>query len=234
MTSGERERLIVAHLPLVRSLARRYLMRGESLEDLVQVGSEGLIKAIDRFDPERGVTLATFATPTILGEIRHHFRDRIRAIHMPRSLQDAQADVARAMNELSTSSGRTPTVKELAAHLDRDDEYVLDALAASTASRPLSFSGIPDPDGDDRAVDVAVEDEGFERAEGRASVAGALNRLPERERGILRLWLDESLTQAQIAQRIGISQMHVSRLIRSAIATLQRDVGVGEPHRTSR
>ena len=226
MTPPQRERLIMAHLPLVRSLARRYLGRGESLEDLVQVGSEGLIKAIDRFDPERGVTLATFATPTILGEIRHHFRDRIRAIHVPRSLQDAQANVARATNELSASSGRTPTVRELAAHLECDDEYVLDALAASTASRPLSFSGMLDADGDERAVDVAVEDGGFERAEGRASVGRAFKRLPERERLILHLWLDESLTQAQIAERVGISQMHVSRLIRRAIVTLQRDVGV--------
>ena len=221
MPLASRDEQIIAHLPLVRALARRYANRGEPLEDLVQVGVVGLIKAIDRFDPERGTELASFATPTILGEIRRHFRDRAWAIHVPRGVQDAHGVVTKAADRLTGRLGRSPTVAELAEETQLSEEAVLDCMAARAAYRPLSLSRHPAGLEDDEPMEGGVE-EGFGWAEGRASLGDGLRRLPARERIILHLRFEEGLTQSQIAARIGISQMHVSRLIQRALETLRR------------
>ncbi|HJZ62026.1 MAG TPA: SigB/SigF/SigG family RNA polymerase sigma factor [Miltoncostaeaceae bacterium] len=222
----DREQQIVDHLPLVRSLARRYANRGEPLEDLVQVGVIGLIKAIDRFDPSRGTDLASFATPTVLGEIRRHFRDKTWMVHVPRGVQDAHARVNRAVDELTGRLRRAPSVREIADEADLTEEEVLDAMAAGGAYQPLSLSRPAGPEEDD-AIDVGAPDDGFGWAEGRAALGSRLRELPERERWILFLRFQEGLTQSEIATRVGISQMHVSRLIQRSLETLRRSVGPG-------
>jgi RNA polymerase sigma-B factor len=218
--SAERERLIMEHLPLVRGLARRYADRGEPLDDLVQVGTIGLIKAIDRFDPERGYKLASFATPTILGEIRRHFRDRSWTVRVPRGIQEARARIAQAVDDLSASAGRSPSVREIAEAADLSLDDVLDALAAGSAQRPAPLAS-PGRDEDDEGIAVGLEDPGFEQAEARATLDAGLAGLPARERVILHLRFEEGLTQSQIAERVGVSQMHVSRLIRRALEALR-------------
>src|SRR5262245_13173801 len=222
----DREQQIVDHLPLVRSLARRYANRGEPLEDLVQVGVIGLIKAIDRFDPSRGTDLASFATPTVLGEIRRHFRDKTWMVHVPRGVQDAHARVNRAVDELTGRLRRAPSVREIAEEADLTEEEVLDAMAAGGAYQPLSLSRPAGPEEDD-PIDVGAPDDGFAWAEGRAALGSRLRELPERERWILFLRFQEGLTQSEIATRVGISQMHVSRLIQRSLETLRRSVGHG-------
>jgi RNA polymerase sigma-B factor len=217
------------HLPLVRGLARRYADRGEPLDDLVQVGTIGLIKAIDRFDPARGFKLASFATPTILGEIRRHFRDRSWTVRVPRGIQEARAQIARSVDELSARNGRSPSVREIAEAADLTTEEVLDALAAGSAQRPAPLSP-PGGEGDeDDGVAVGVEEAGYEQAEARATLDTGLAELPARERVILHLRFEEGLTQSQIAERVGISQMHVSRLIRRALEALRASAGDVEP-----
>ncbi|WP_217913650.1 SigB/SigF/SigG family RNA polymerase sigma factor [Miltoncostaea marina] len=228
--AAERERLIVEHLPLVRGLARRYADRGEPLDDLVQVGTIGLIKAIDRFEPERGYKLASFATPTILGEIRRHFRDRSWTVRVPRGIQEARAQISHAVTELSAENGRSPSVREIseATGLSMDD--VLDALAAGSAQRPAPLASPGGADGDeDVGISVGVEDGGYEQAEARATLDLGLSKLPARERVILHLRFEEGLTQSQIAARIGVSQMHVSRLIRRALEALRESAGDPDP-----
>jgi RNA polymerase sigma-B factor len=227
-SAAERERLIVEHLPLVRGLARRYADRGEPLDDLVQVGTIGLIKAIDRFDPSRGFRLASFATPTILGEIRRHFRDRSWTVRVPRGIQEARAQIAHAVDDLSARNGRSPSVREIAEATGLSTDDVLDALAAGSAQRPAPLAA-PGADGEEEGgIAVGTEDPGFEQAEARATIDAGLAGLPARERVILHLRFEEGLTQSQIAERIGISQMHVSRLIRRAIERLREDaVGGG-------
>jgi RNA polymerase sigma-B factor len=227
LPNDERERLILAHLPLVRSLARRYANRGEPLDDLVQVGTVGLIKAIDRFDPDRGKDLAAFAAPTILGEIRRHFRDRAWAVHVPRPLQEAHAAVAAAVDDLTARLGRSPSVAEIAAETGLDEETVLDAAAAGGAYRPVSLSA-PRPGADDEAEasEQGEADAGYAVAAGRADLARGMRALPARERVILHLRFREDLTQSEIAARVGISQMHVSRLIQRALTRLRGAAGV--------
>jgi RNA polymerase sigma-B factor len=213
----------------VRSLARRYTNRGEPLEDLVQVGTLGLIKAVDRFDPTRGHELASFATPTILGEIRRHFRDRAWAIHVPRALQDAHSRVGRAVETLTGQLGRTPSVVEIAREAALDEEDVLEAIAAGGAYRPLSLSRPASAQSEDEEpMDVGGAEEGYVQAEGRAALAGSLRTLPARERVILHLRFNEGMTQSEIAAQIGISQMHVSRLIQRALGRLREQAGVPE------
>jgi RNA polymerase sigma-B factor len=225
LSSVERERLIVEHLPLVRGLARRYAERGEPLEDLVQVGTIGLIKAIDRFDSARGHKLASFATPTILGEIRRHFRDRSWTVRVPRGIQEARAQIAQTVDELSAREGRSPSVREIAEAADLSVDDVLDALAAGSAQRPAPLAS-PGGDGDDdTGIAVGLDDPGFAQAEARATLQKGLSDLPARERIILHLRFEEGLTQSQIAARIGVSQMHVSRLIRRALEALREGAG---------
>jgi RNA polymerase sigma-B factor len=221
LSDAERERLIMEHLPLVRGLARRYADRGEPLDDLVQVGTIGLIKAIDRFDPARGFKLASFATPTILGEIRRHFRDRSWTVRVPRGIQEARARIAQAVDELSAAEGRSPSIREIAEAADLSVEDVLDALAAGSAQRPAPLASPGREGEEDEGIAVGLEDPGFEQAEARATLDAGLAELPARERVILHLRFEEGLTQSQIAAQVGVSQMHVSRLIRKALERLR-------------
>jgi RNA polymerase sigma-B factor len=227
--AAERERLIVEHLPLVRGLARRYADRGEPLDDLVQVGTIGLIKAIDRFEPERGFKLASFATPTILGEIRRHFRDRSWTVRVPRGIQEARAKISHAVGVLSAENGRSPSVREIAESTGLPLDEVLDALAAGSAQRPAALASPGGEGEDDGGISVGVDEAGYAAAEARATLDEGLSGLPARERIILHLRFHEGLTQSQIAERVGISQMHVSRLIRRAIETLREQVGDPDP-----
>ena len=223
--STDREALIMDLMPLFKALARRYANRGEPLDDLIQAGTIGLIKAIDRFDPERGSELASFATPTILGEIRRHFRDKTWMVHVPRGTQDAHAAVSRTIDEMTSRLRRSPSVHEVAEELGLSQDEVLDAIAAGAAYQPLSLSRPPSGLDEDDPIDVSVEVEGFEWAEGRASVGKRLAELPPRERRILALRFQGGKTQSEIAEIIGISQMHVSRLLAKALTTLRASVG---------
>lgn len=219
-----REELITRYLPLVRSLARRFISRGQSVQDLVQVGSVGLIKAIDRFDRGRGVELSTYATPTILGEIKRYFRDRGWAVKVPRALQDLNVRLNRVIERLTTEYGRSPTIAELAAACDTTEEEVLEALESGRAYASLSiYSGSQSEDDDSfELLDyLGEEEQEFEVVERRQFLAPAMKMLDERERLILHLRFFEGMTQTQIAARVGISQMHVSRLIRKSIGVLR-------------
>ena len=220
-TPREREQLIVDNLPLVRALARRFAHRGEPLDDLVQVGTIGLIKAIDRFDPSRGIPLAGFATPTILGEIRRHFRDTTGAVHIPRGVSENRARVAAAVDELTARQGRVPSVRDIAGETGLSEDEVLDALMAGAARRTVPIDGPGDGGEDQPVAQVGDLDEGYEAAEARAALADGLADLPARERAILHMRFHEDMTQSEIAARIGISQMHVSRLIRRSLEALR-------------
>jgi RNA polymerase sigma-B factor len=211
-----RQALAERMLPLVRRLAHRYAGRGENLDDLVQVGSLGLLKAIDRFDVSRDLRLSTFAVPTILGEIKRHFRDRVWALRVPRDIQELNAKLSRAMDRLTVLLGRSPTVDELAVATESTPERVLDALQGSQAFSAVSLD---EPLGDGRQpLDTLGElDEDFEAAERRELLSHGLESLPGREREILRLRFFQGMTQREIADRVGISQMHVSRLIRRSL-----------------
>jgi RNA polymerase sigma-B factor len=208
--------LIEQMMPLVRTLARRYMNRGEAFEDLVQVGCVGLIKAVDRFDIERDLRFSTFAVPTILGEIKRHFRDRAWAVRVSRGIQELNARLGREADRLSGLLGRSPTVEELAGATESSVEQVLEALQGAQAYNTVPLE---EPIGDDEEpVDrLGAEDPGFAVAEQRAELARGLEALPPRERSIIILRFFEGLTQREIAERIGISQMHVSRLLRRSI-----------------
>jgi RNA polymerase sigma-B factor len=211
-----RRALIERMLPLVRSLARRYANRGEPLDDLEQVGCVGLIKAVDRFDIGRELRFSTFAVPTILGEIKRHFRDRAWSVHVSRGLQELSARVAREADRLSTTLGRSPTIEELATATGSTPELVLEALQGAHA-----FSTVPldEPVGDDEepVARLGDEDPAFAIAEERMELSAAMRMLSDRERRIVLLRFFAGLTQREIAERIGISQMHVSRLLRRAL-----------------
>lgn len=216
-----RDRLVEQQLPLVRSLARRYAGRGEPLDDLVQVASIGLIKAIDRFDVDRGVELSTYAIPTIVGELKRYFRDTGWAVHVPRRLKELSVRLNHSIEELGTVLGRSPTVAELADAVGADEEEIIEALDASRAYTAVSLSVPADEEGAVR-VDLLGEDEtGYETSEHRADLLPGFERLDERERRILHLRFNGGLTQSQIAKEVGISQMHVSRLIRRALETMR-------------
>ena len=223
--TGAREQLIQRHLPLVRSLARRYAGRGESLEDIEQVGAIGLIKAIDRFELARDVSLATYATPNVVGEIKRHFRDKGWAVRVPRALQELNASMSGAIERLTVKLSRSPTVAEIAAELETTPEQVLEALEVGSAYSTVSLSSGPSGEEElDPLETIGSEDEEFERSEQRAALAPALERLPAREREILRMRFEEGLPQTQIAQRVGLSQMHVSRLIRKSLAVMREEL----------
>lgn len=215
-----RRDLIERYLPLARSLARRYERRGESLDDLVQVASLGLVKAIDRFDADRGLSFSSYAVPTILGELRRYFRDSGWAVHVPRQMQERALNVNAAVERLSGELGHSPSPQMVAAELDLSVEEVLEAVAANSAYDTASLD-TPLGSGDDERRTIAESfgetDGRFDLVDGRVSVSDALNALPARERLILHLRFGEDLTQGEIAERIGISQMHVSRLIRRAL-----------------
>jgi len=232
-----REQLIEQHLPLVRSLARRYANRGEQLEDLVQVGSIGLIKAIDRFDIDRGVELATYATPNIIGEIKRHFRDRGWSIRVPRGLQELNVRLSQLLERLTVELERSPTIPELAEAADVTEEEVLEALESGQAYSTVSLSA-PVGQGEDGELEplesLGELEHEYEVSEDRAVLAPGLDVLDERERLIIHLRFWEGLTQSQIAVEVGVSQMHVSRLIRRALEKVREEIATGrgshEPH----
>jgi RNA polymerase sigma-B factor len=226
-----REQLIEQYMSLVRSLARRYAYRGEQLDDLVQIGAIGLIKAIDRFDINRGVELTTYATPNIIGEIKRHFRDRGWAVRVPRGLQELNIQLSRLMEELTVQLGRSPTIPELAKAASVTDEEVLEALESGRAYSSLSLSPGASQD-EEGALDplesIGTEEPRYEISEGLADLAPGFRALDERERQILHLRFFEGLTQSQIAQQVGISQMHVSRLIRRSLEKIRAEIHLEE------
>ncbi len=220
-----REELITRYLPLVRSLARRFMSRGQPLEDLIQVGSIGLIKAIDRFDLERGVELSTYATPTILGEIKRYFRDKGWAVKVPRALQDLNVRLNRVIEHMTVDLQRSPTIAELAAATQVSEEEVVEALESGRAYSSVSiFSGGSGEDEESlELLDcLGQEEQAYDLFEQRRVLAPAMESLDPRERLILHLRFFEGMTQTQVAVRIGISQMHVSRLIRKSIDSLRQ------------
>jgi RNA polymerase sigma-B factor len=225
-----RRELTERYLPLASSLARRYGRRGESLDDLLQVASLGLVKAIDRFDPERGLSFSSYAVPTMLGELRRYFRDTGWALHVPREMQERVLKVNAAVERLSGELGRSPSPQQLAGELNLPVEEVLEAIAANTAYDTASLDS-PLRSGDEQSRTVAETlgetDARFELIEDCTSIGPALKTLPERERLILHLRFFEDLTQTEIAQRIGVSQMHVSRLTRRALEHIRVVAGQG-------
>jgi RNA polymerase sigma-B factor len=223
-----RRQLIEQAMPLVRALAARYSYRGEQFEDLVQIGAIGLIKAIDRFDVDRGVELTAYAAPNIVGEIKRHFRDVAWAVHVPRGLRELNVRLSRIVEQLTAELGRSPTNPELAKAANVDEERVVEALESGRAYAPLSLS-VPTDDTEidrDRLGWLATDETEYDVAEDRALLATGFNALGERERQILRLSFFEGMTQAQIAQVVGLSQMHISRLIRSALAEIGEAIAV--------
>ena len=218
-----REQLVERFLPLARQLARRYQRGGEQLDDLVQVASLGLLKAIDRFDPARDTAFSSFAVPTILGELKRHFRDKGWSVRVPRDLQELAVKVDRVADEMSRELGRAPTPTEIAERTGTTLEQVLEAREASAAYRAVSLDRPrtdEEDDGDSYADAVGAEDPGYKIAEASATVERLMRVLSAREREVLRLRFVEDLTQQEIGERIGVSQMHVSRLIRQAITRL--------------
>jgi RNA polymerase sigma-B factor len=226
-----REKLIEQYMSLVRSLARRYSYRGEQLEDLVQIGAIGLIKAIDRFDLERGVELTTYATPNIIGEIKRHFRDKGWSVRVPRGLQELNVQLSRLVEQLTVQLARSPTIPELAKAAGVEEEEVLEALESGRAYTSLSLSvggGGGDDDDLDPLESLGTEEHQYELSEDRAVLAPGFKVLDDRERTILQLRFFEGLTQSQIAQQVGISQMHVSRLIRRSLEKIRETIAEDE------
>jgi RNA polymerase sigma-B factor len=217
-----REELVERFLPLARQLARRYHRAEEPFDDLLQVASLGLLKAIDRFDPDRGVAFSSYAVPTILGELKRHFRDRTWSVRVPRDLQELALRVDGAVSDLSRDLRRAPSVAELCEKLGADEEDVLEALQAGGAYRASSLdTPRGDEDGDTLGDAMGTDELGFELAEDRATIERLMAAVAPREREVLRLRFAEDLTQAEIGERIGVSQMQVSRLIRQAVARLR-------------
>jgi RNA polymerase sigma-B factor len=222
-----REELVRRNLPFAKRLALRYRGASESFDDLLQVANLGLVNAVDRFDPERNIPFTAFASPTILGELKRHFRDRVWTVRVPRGLHDRMAEVEKTITELTRELQRSPSVGEIAARLDLEQTDVLEVLEASHNRRPLSLDrpvGPEDADEGAAADWIGGEDTGFELVEGRIALDAALPYLDERERLVLRLRFAEDMTQSQIAERIGHSQMHVSRILRRALARIRERI----------
>jgi len=220
--AAHRDRAIEAWLPMARHLAQRYAGRGEPVDDLFQVATVGLIKAVDRFDPDRGVDFPGFAIPTVIGEIKRHFRDRTWSIRVPRRMQELRLAITGANSTLTHTLGRSPTVADIAGHLGVTEEDVLEGLEGARAYQATSLSAPVGPDGNAELSDtLGAEDHGYELTESRVALGPALASLGEREQKILTLRFYGNLTQAEIAARIGISQMHVSRLIARALVKLR-------------
>jgi RNA polymerase sigma-B factor len=227
---GLRDQLVELHMPLVVYLARRFSGRNEPMNDLVQVGSIGLIKAIDRFDPERKLEFSTYATPTILGEIKRHFRDTGWLIHVPRRAQELQTTLNAARADLSQELGRAPTVPELAARIEIDEDTVLEALDAARAYSgvPLDVLAAPGESVPEHPM-LGVLDEGFEQVEQRELLREVIAKLPEAEREILLLRFMANKTQTEIAAIVGVSQMQVSRLVARGLKRMRESLGAPEP-----
>lgn len=222
-----RDRLIESFIPVVRSIAYRYAGRGEQIDDLEQVASVGLIKAIERFDLDRDVELMTYVFPTVVGELKRHFRDRGWSVTVPRRLKELHYRLSRLIEELTATLGRSPTIAELAQETGVDEEEVVEALEVGRAyaSRSLTRALDADEGAGAELIDLIDDEErGYEAAENRQLLATGLRALDERERRIIQLRFVEGLTQSQIAVEIGISQMHVSRLIRRALEKLSEEI----------
>ncbi|MGK5685082.1 RNA polymerase sigma factor SigF [Actinoplanes sp. URMC 104] len=221
-----RERTIEAWLPMAHHLARRYTGRGEPTDDLVQVAVVGLIKSVDRYEPGHGVEFAGFAVPTILGEIKRHFRDRTWSIRVPRRLQELRMRITAANTELTQQMHRAPTMAEVAAHLEVTEEEVIEGLEGARAYQATSLST---PVGDEGNMELGdtlgAEDNGYELAEFRAALPPAVATLTPREQQIIALRFYGNQTQNQIAEKLGISQMHVSRLLAGSLAKLRKHMG---------
>ena len=219
-----REQLVERFLPLARQLARRYQRTGEPLDDLLQVASLGLIKAIDRFDPDREIAFSSYAVPTILGEIKRYFRDRTWAVRVPRDLQELTLKVDRCVGQLADQLRRQPLLSEIATAVGADEEEVLEAMQAGGAYRAVSFDA-PRTGGDEDLAtlgdSVGIDEDGFDRAEERATLARLMSSVTPREREVLRMRFEQDMTQAEIGAVIGVSQMQVSRVIRQALVRLR-------------
>jgi RNA polymerase sigma-B factor len=225
-----REELIERYMALVRSLARRYSYRGEQFDDLVQIGAIGLIKAIDRFDLNRNVELTTYATPNIIGEIKRHFRDKGWSVRVPRGLQELNVQVSKLIEQLTVQLSRSPTIAELAEAAGVEEEAVLEALESGRAYTSISLSSGSgsDEDGEiDPLESLGSVDFEYELSEDRAVLAPGFKVLDQRERRILHLRFFSGLTQSQIAEEVGISQMHVSRLIRRSLEKIRQEIAEG-------
>lgn len=222
-----RARLVEAYLPLAAQLARRFGNRGEPVEDLVQVATVGLINALDRFDPARGVEFASYAVPTIVGEIKRHFRDQSWSVRVPRRLKELYLSITAATAELSQKLGRAPNASELATYLDLPRQEVLEGLLAANAYRSSSLDEREQGEGESPrfANKLGEDDPGLEHVEDREALQPLLAALPERERQILVLRFFGSMTQSQIAEKIGVSQMHVSRLLSQTLRKLRGQLG---------
>jgi RNA polymerase sigma-B factor len=220
-----RAQLIEDNLMLVRAMARRYSGRGEQYEDLVQIGTIGLIKAIDRFDPDRGVELQSYAIPMIVGEIKRHFRDRSWAVHVPRRLKELNLRLMSLMDQLSSDLGRSPTIAELAKGAGVETEEVVEALEAGQAYTALSLSVPVGDDPDTELGDTLADPEAvFVVADDRDLISRGLGCLDERSRRIVELRFFAGLSQSEIAREVGVSQMHVSRLLRQSLEKVRRQM----------
>jgi RNA polymerase sigma-B factor len=227
---GARDALVHLHLPLVEHCARRFRNRGEPFEDLVQVGTIGLIKSIDRFDTDRGVEFSTYATPTIIGEIKRYFRDKGWAIRVPRRLQELRMQIGATTAELTQSLGRSPTMRELSEAIGCTVEEIVEGIESSNAYSALSLDATDDSDdGSPTMLDaIGIEDEGIEHVEIRESLKPLLDKLDPREKRILLLRFFRNMTQSQIAEEIGVSQMHVSRLLNRTLEQLRTSLREGD------
>ena len=225
-----REELVRRYLPYAKNLALRYRGASESFDDLLQVANLGLVNAVDRFDPARGTPFAAFASPTILGELKRHFRDRVWTVRVPRGLHDRMAEVEKATTALTVELQRSPSVSEIAGKLEIEPAEVLEVLEANHNRRPLSLDRPVGGEDDESPASewVGDEDEGYELIDDKLALEGVLPQLDDRERLILRLRFVEDMTQSQIADQIGHSQMHVSRILRRTLERIREQVAEQE------
>jgi RNA polymerase sigma-B factor len=223
-----REELVDRFMPLARRLAARYAGGAEPFDDLVQVACVGLVKAIDRFDPDRGTAFSTFAVPTILGELKRHFRDRGWSVHVPRDVQERILKVERAMAELPAKLGHSPTVQEIGERIEASDEEVLEAMHAAQGHHAVSLDATSTMgDGDEPGPlrdRIGEEDISFDTVEYGEAIGPVLNEISERDRKVLHLRFVEDMTQSEIAERVGVSQMHVSRILRATVQKLRQRI----------
>jgi RNA polymerase sigma-B factor len=233
-----RDELVSRFLPLARRLAARYHGAGESFDDLMQVASLGLVKAVDRFDHERGVSFTTYAVPTIAGELKRHFRDNSWAVHVPRGMRDRALKVHATIKEISEDTGERPPSGELAERLDLSERQVDDAIGALGAFDAISLDGPAyggsEPDVQSRGETLGAVDGHFELAEDRATLQEAMKQIPSRDRRVLQMRFLEDRTQSDIAAHIGVSQMQVSRILRRALERLRQAIEARPEHQLSR
>lgn len=219
-----REKLVMSHLNLVRFIANKFKNRGEPIDDLIQVGYLGLLKAIDRFDPSRGLEFTTFATPTIMGEIKRHFRDKGWSVRVPRRLQELSAKVNQAMDTLTSQLQRSPTIAEIADYLDATVDEVLEAMESSSAYSSVSLEAPSGADDDDTPSVIdryATEDSDLAFTDDRIIIEEALASFSPRERDVIEMRFLKGMTQIEIAEKLGISQVQVSRLLRRTLKKIQ-------------